>query len=83
MSIRESAKKVEAEIARTTATALAGAFAFVIALTWNSAIQKAIHAYVQRFNIPETVYFYEFVVALIVTFIGVIGIMIASRYKAQ
>ena len=81
--VPSKAHEIRKETARHITTAITAAFAFVIAFAWKDAIRKAIDAYVKKIGIPDTVYFYEFVIAVIITIICVIGIMIVSRYGAK
>jgi hypothetical protein len=81
--VPSKAHEIRKETARHITTAITAAFAFVIAFAWKDAIRKGIDSYVKRMGIPETVYFYEFIIAIIITVICVFGIMIISKYGAK
>ena len=81
--VPSKAAEIKKETARHITTAITAAFAFVIAFAWKDAIRKAIDSSVKRMGIPETVYFYEFIIAIIITIVCVIGIMIIAKYGAK
>lgn len=58
-------------------TLIIGAFSFVAALSWNNAIQNLINNFVPSGNQLG----YNFITAVIVTFVAVIVIYVLSRYK--
>jgi len=62
-----------------TATAISAAFAFVIALTWNDAIKQGVNNLIEAAGFSGASYLYTISSAVIVTFIGIIGITLASR----
>ena len=80
---KEDIFKFQKEIRKHTTTAIAAAFALTLALTWNSTIRSVVDSFVKRLQISETAYFYEIIIALIVTVICIIGIMTASRYSIK
>ncbi len=47
------------------------------------AIRKTVDSVVTKLGVPETVYFYEFAIAVVITMVCVLGIMIASRYSVK
>ncbi len=59
--------------------AISSAFALVIALTWNDAIRGAVDKLLEIMNVQTTTYLYKIIAAIIITFICVIGILIASK----
>jgi hypothetical protein len=81
--VPSKAKEIQKETRKHITTAITAAFAFVIALTWRDAIRGTIDSLIVKLGVPETVYFYEFIVALLVTFICVLGIMFVSRYSVK
>ena len=76
-------QKRSKETAKHITTAITAAFAFVIALTWKDVIRKTINSVVAKMGISESVYFYEYIIAIIITGVCVIGIMVASKYGAK
>ena len=81
--VPSKAQEIRKETARRITTAITAAFAFVIALAWKDAIRKAVDSIVLKMGVPSTVYFYEFIIAIVITFVCVVGIIIASKYGAK
>ena len=81
--VPSKAEEIRKEAARRITTAVTAAFAFVIAFAWKDAIRKAIDSIVLKMGIPSTVYFYEFIIAIIITLVCVLGIMLVSKYGAK
>jgi flagellar biogenesis protein FliO len=81
--VPSKAQEIQKETARRITTAITAAFAFVIALAWKDAIRKAVDSIVLKMGVPETVYFYEFIVAIVVTLICVLGILMVSKYGVK
>ncbi len=61
------------------ATAIAAAFAFLIALTWRDAISEGVNKLISLLELTESAYLYKIVVAVVVTLICVIGVVLTSR----
>ena len=61
------------------ATALAAAFAFVMALSWNDAIQGIVQKIVEYLGLVGEKYIIQLAAAIIATIICLIGIIAASR----
>jgi len=76
-------KQLRKEIRKHVTIAVSGAFALIIALTWNDTINKIVDSFVTRLGIPETAYGYQIIISLIVTVICVAGIIVASRYSVK
>ena len=81
--IPKKALKLQQEIRKHTMTAVAAAFAFIIALVWRDAIRSILDSVVLKLGLPETAYAHEIIVALIITTICVIGIMVVSNYSVK
>lgn len=60
-------------------TALAAAFAFVIALSWNDTIKKGVNNLIEAAGVSGETYIYSMLTALFVTIIGISGIYLASK----
>ena len=75
-------KKFLGEVKGKVMAAIAAAFAFVIALTWNDAIKTGVDQLIASMGIIGTSYLLKVLAALIVTVIAVIGIWIASKAQA-
>ena len=59
-------------------------FAFLIALVWRDAIQESINAFVISIGIQiQNVYLYKIYIAIFITIIGVIALIIFSRWGAK
>lgn len=65
------------------ATAISAAFAFVIALSWNDAMKLFVENLITNLGIEKTTTYYYFMVAILVTILGVFGIYIASKLAVQ
>jgi hypothetical protein len=80
-SIVEKQKKFLGEVKIKVLAAVAAAFAFVIALTWNDAIKTGVDQLIANMGITGTSYLLKVFAALIVTAIAVIGIWLVSKYQ--
>lgn len=76
-------KKFLGEVKGKVLAAIAAAFAFVIALSWNDAIKSGVDSLIASMGITGTSYLLKVLAALIVTAIAVIGIWIVSRAQPQ
>jgi len=72
-------KKFLGEVKGKVMAAIAAAFAFVIALTWNDAIKTGVDQLIASMGITGTSYLLKVLAALIVTTIAVIGIWLVSK----
>lgn len=72
-------KKFLGEVKGKVMAAIAAAFAFVIALSWNDAIKTGVDQLIASMGITGTSYLLKVLAALIVTAIAVIGIWLVSR----
>jgi hypothetical protein len=72
-------KKFLGEVKGKIMAAIAAAFAFVIALTWNDAIKTGVDQLIASMGITGTSYVVKLIAALIVTVIAVLGIWLVSR----
>lgn len=73
--------KVKKEVRKHIITAITAAFGFLIALSWRDAITIWINHLVDTFQLSKG--WYQFIGALIVTIIGVLGIIIVSRFEEK
>ncbi len=69
------------EFRNTFATAIAAAFGFAIALTWNDFIKSAVDDFLLAVGATGSGYSVRLIAAVIVTIIGAIGILIVSKWK--
>ncbi len=77
---REHATEFQKEARKTTATAIAAAFSFIIALFWRDAIQDLIDNALKNMGLTNQTYVAKIFAALFVTAIGVIAIMRISKW---
>lgn len=77
---KQSALKFQKEARKTTASAMAAAFSFVIALFWRDAVQDLIQKILERAGLTEETYIAKVLAAFLVTIIGVIAIMRISKW---
>ncbi len=71
------------DVRKNIATAIAAAFAFVIALVWRDAIQAGIDDFLNRVGIEGTGYIYKIIVAFLVTILCVIGLKFVASWSEQ
>jgi len=81
--IKEGTKEFRRRVRKRSIGAITAAFAFIIALVWRDAIRNSIDAVVKKIGLPETAYLHEFLVAIILTFVCVVGIMIFSKWEVK
>jgi len=81
--VPSKAKELREETRKHIKTAIAAAFAFIIALTWRDAIRKSMDSAITKLGITETSFMHEIIIALIITIICVVGIMLISRYNVK
>ena len=81
--VPSKAIELKREVRKQIVTAITAAFAFIIALTWRDAIRSSIDSVVAKLGVSKTVYFYEFIIALIITLICIGGILIFSRFSVK
>lgn len=82
-SIRTSTKKFQQEVKKNTGTAIAGGFAFLIALFWRDAVIDSIDYILKEANITTNTYMYKIIAAIIVTLIAVLAIMHFSKWSEE
>ena len=75
----ELAKKIRNRISLATAAG----FGFVIALTWNDAIREGVDKIMSNLGLTGSAYIYKILAAVIVTIIGVIGIILVSNWAEK
>jgi len=80
---KSSVKEFREEFKKQTLVAITGAFAFLIALTWRTPIQKSIDKLVLRLNLVGQAIYYEYLAAILITIIGVIILIIISKWAVE
>jgi len=80
---RNSARAFKEEFKKQTLTAITAAFAFLIALSWRSPIEKSINNIVTKLKLNESAAYYEYIAAIVITIIGVLVIMFLARWAAE
>lgn len=80
---KQKAMFVKAETKKHVGTAIAAAFAFLIALAWRDAIIDIINKIIQALGIEQNTYWLKILSAIIVTIIAVIGIAITAKITAK
>lgn len=76
-----SAKKIKKEVRKHIITAITAAFGFLIALAWRDAIASWINTLIENFSLSEG--WYKFIAAILITIIGVVGIILVSRFEQK
>jgi len=80
---KKEALFLKKEIRKHTTTAIAAAFAFVMALVWRDAIKDVTGKVVASVGIAESTYLYSIVSAIIITVICVMGIISVSKWSVK
>jgi len=79
--IKEKAKMFELTAEERMTAAIAGAFALVIALTWNDFITDGVSQLIQLFGIGHDQWIFRLITAVVTTLICILGITIVSRKR--
>ncbi len=85
---RKAALILDTEVRNKTITAIITAFALVIALAWQDVIKETVNRIIENLNLTATelvkmTILYKSITAIIITFIAVIGIIIASKLSKK
>lgn len=81
--LKHSVSTFREEFKKQTLTAITAAFAFLIALTWRTPIQKSIDKIVNSFGLTGEIIYYEYLAAIIITIIGVVVLILISKWAAE
>ncbi len=76
----KAVKELERKTKKQIATAMVAAFGFLIALVWRDAITNYTNHIIAFFNFPVNSAFNNLYVAILTTFIAVIGIVIVGSW---
>lgn len=77
-NLTKNAKEIQKDIRKQTGIALAAAFAFVIAFSWNEFMKEAVTNLATLTGI-QNIILIKFIAAIFATIIGVIGIRYFSK----
>ena len=81
---KREAAEVEKEFRKNTATAIAAAFALVIALAWKDIITEAVNFLIAFTRVPQSQAFaFKLISAILLTFISVLGIIFVTKFIAR
>ena len=81
--VREHLSKFQKEFRTQATLAMIAAFGFLIALVWRDFIVDVVDKIAISLGVTDTLYFYKFLSAVLITLIAIIGIMIISKYKVE
>lgn len=81
--VKSSAREFRDEFKKQTLVAITGAFAFLIALTWRTPIQKSIDKIILRLGLTGQAVYYEYLAAILMTIMGVIVLIIISKWVVE
>ncbi len=81
--VKSSTRKFRNEFKKQTLIAITGAFAFLIALTWRTPIQKSIDKIILRLGLTGQTVYYEYLAAIFMTIIGVIVLIFISKWAVE
>ena len=77
------AKEFTDEFRNHLTIALSSAFGLLIALSWQATIKQYIDSLVEKISFPQDPFFYNLYASIFVTIVGVIAIMIISKWRAK
>ncbi|MFH1711084.1 MAG: DUF5654 family protein [Nanoarchaeota archaeon] len=80
---KNSARAFKKEFKKQTLTAITAAFAFLIALTWRAPIQKSVDKLISSLGLTGQAMYYEYLAAIIITVIGVIALILISKWAVE
>ena len=80
---KEQVVIIKNEVRSHVTKAIGAAFAFVIAFAWRDAIRKSLDAFVIKMGLPETAFVHEYIVAILLTLVCVIGIIVVSKFSIK
>ncbi|MBD3252839.1 hypothetical protein GF386_03850 [Candidatus Pacearchaeota archaeon] len=82
-STKRSASKFQKEFRKQTVIAVTAAFAFLIALSWRNPIQELVDDIISELGLGGREIYIEFLSAITITIIGVLVLMLLSRWQAK
>jgi len=71
------------EFKKQTLTAIAAALGFLIALSWREPISDGVKILVEKIGASEGLLLYQFISALIVTFLAVLGLVLLTKWLSE
>ncbi len=80
---KKASSEFRREFKRQTVTAITAAFAFLIALSWREPISEGVSSLILRAGLKESLIYYKFLSAVIITFLGVIFLIILSKWSSE
>ncbi|OIO40386.1 hypothetical protein CO154_00615 [Candidatus Pacearchaeota archaeon CG_4_9_14_3_um_filter_31_7] len=81
--VEKSRKSFFREFKTQTAVAITAGFAFLIALVWKDAINGVINKIVEKLQIPQSLYFYQILMAVFITILCVVGIIFIKKWASK
>ncbi|MFH1307222.1 MAG: DUF5654 family protein [archaeon] len=78
----QTAAELRKEFKKQVGTAIGAAFAFLIALSWKDPIQASVNTIIDKLGLGKGIGF-QFLVAVLVTFIAVIALIILSKWSSK
>jgi len=82
-STKESAIEFKVEFKNQLAIAITAAFGFLIALSWRNPIETGINKLLESFNLKGGAFYWDFLSALVVTFLAALVLMWVSKWKSE
>ena len=80
---KSSAFRFQKELRTQTATAVTAAFAFLIALSWRTPIQKSIDNLIGKLGLTGKAVYIEYLSAIAITIIAVLALMLVSKWIVE
>ena len=80
---KTSALAFKKEFQKHIVTAISAAFGFLIALSWRTPIKNSVDAFIEKLNLGGQVIFLEYLSAIIITIIAVLGLMWMTRWEVK
>lgn len=75
----KATRQITKDVRKHAATAIAAAFAFLIALTWRDAISEGVNKLISLLELTESAYLYKIAIAIVITVICVVGVALTAR----
>jgi len=79
---KKSAWKFQKEFKKQMVVAISAAFGFLIALSWRTPLQNLVAVMSENLGLTKGVVYFEFLAAIIITILAVLGLMAVSKWSA-
>jgi len=80
---KTTASKFKKELKKHTSTAIAAAFAFLIALSWRQPIKDSVDNLIKSIGLASKAIYIEYLSAIIITIIAVLALMLIAKWTSE